>query len=59
MSLQMLGGLGQGRPGQLGSAQSTSSAGSRSGRSIPHGDEFAALSELPPDEADLWRQRIL
>ena len=59
MSLQMLGGLGQDVPAQLGSGQDTSSAGNRSGRGIPSGDEFAALSELPPDEAELWRQRIL
>ena len=59
MSLQMLGGLGQGGPAQLGSGQGTSSAGNRGGRGAPHGDELAALSELPPDEAELWRQRIL
>lgn len=59
MSLQMLGGLGQGGPAQLGSGQGTSTAGNRSGRGALLGDEFAALSELPPDEAQLWRQRIL
>ena len=59
MSLQMLGGLGQGGPAQLGSGQGTSRVGNRSGRGVSHRDEFVALSELPPDEAELWRQRIL
>ena len=59
VSLQMLGGLGQGGPVQLGSGQGTGSAGRRGGRGAPRGDELAALTELPPDEAELWRQRIL
>ena len=59
VTLQMLGGLGQGGPAQLGSGQGTRSAGNRGGRGTPRGDDLAALSELPPDEAELWRQRIL
>ena len=59
MSLQMLGGLGRGGPAQLGSRPGTSSAGNRSGSGNPRRDELAALSELPPDEAELGRQRIL
>ena len=56
--LQMLGGLGQGGP-SMGGGQRGSTGGGNMMRSSAGGDEFAALAELPPDQAALWRRRIL
>jgi len=55
---QMLGGLGQGGP-PLGARQRSTTGQSNMRSSNAGGDAFAALAELPPDQAALWRQRIL
>ncbi len=52
-TLQMLGGP------PLGSAQRGNPGGSNMMRSSADGDEFAALAELPPDQAALWRRRFM
>jgi hypothetical protein len=54
--MQMLDGLGPGGP-SAGSGQRLSSAQGGSGAADQDG--LAALAELPPDQAALWRQRIL
>lgn len=56
--LQMLGGPGQGGP-PLGSGQRGTTGGGNMMRSSAGADEFAALTELPPDQAALWRHRIM
>ena len=58
VALQMLGGLGQGGP-PTGSGQRASSGGGNTMRSSAGSDELAALAELPPDQAALWRRRIM
>ena len=56
--VQMLGGLGQGGP-PLGAGQRSTAGQGNMRSSSAGGDVFAALGELPPDQAALWRQRIL
>lgn len=55
---QMLGGLGQGGS-PLGAGQRSTAGQGNMRSSNAGGDVFAALAELPPDQAALWRQRIL
>ena len=54
----MLGGLGQGGS-SLGSGQRGNNAGRTMTQRSAGSDDFAALAELPSDQAALWRQRIL
>ena len=54
--MQMFDALGPGGP-SAGSGQRLSSA--QGGNGAADQDGLAALAELPPDQAALWRQRIL
>ena len=56
--MQMLDGLGPAGP-SAGSGHRIGSAQSGRGTGAADQDGLAALAELPPDQAAVWRQRIL